>query len=160
MPHDLGQKEIFSYSYSYFGLLLSATVFFLVLPMLFLWLINWYGDLKSLLTYSIPAILLLFLIYFFGHYYHYATHRHHFDPYLQMPPTKFDSISTHKSDSTFRVLCLGGSTTLNGRLQLTKRYPYLLHQLLAKQYPDKKIEVLNGGMDWYTTKHSIINYTT
>jgi lysophospholipase L1-like esterase len=98
------------------------------------------------------------VVYIAGHYYYYATQEHVFDPFLQMPPNEYE-FSAEKDSTTFRVLCLGGSTTRNVRLDTMDRYPSQLHQTLNKKFPNKKVEVVNAGMDWYTSKHTNINYT-
>ena len=40
------------------------------------------------------------------------------------------------------------------------RYPSVLQRLLQQHYPTLKFKVFNAGMDWFTSKHSLINYTT
>jgi lysophospholipase L1-like esterase len=91
-----------------------------------------------------------------AYYYH---EKHLFDPYLQMRPVAFNE-TAEKTKNTFRILCLGGSATLCDGLTQDRRYPYLLNKILQKHYPGVKIEVLNAGMQWYTSKHSLINYVT
>jgi hypothetical protein len=46
------------------------------------------------------------------------------------------------------------------RLSQENRYPEQLRSILQEQYKKSGIEVFNAGMDWYTTKHSLINYVT
>lgn len=98
----------------------------------------------------------LYLVFALHYYY---TQTRLFDPFLQMPPAPLPE-SLEKPAGTIRVLTLGGSTTRNGRLPFEQRYPTLLEQYLQERFPDMKIEVLNAGMDWYTTRHSLITYTT
>ena len=55
---------------------------------------------------------------------------------------------------------MGGSTTRNASLPRQDRYPNVLQHLLEKYYPELNIQIFNAGMNWYTTKHSLINYST
>lgn len=52
--------------------------------------------------------------------------------------------SVPKPAGTFRVLCIGGSTTEMGR-DFDSTYPALLEKQLAGRYPGKNIEVINAG---------------
>lgn len=110
----------------------------------------------------ISAAVFLFILYSISAivYYHSKKAREHlFDPYLQIHNRRFDE-SVKKSEDTYRILCLGGSTTLCDRLPAPARYPNVLQTILQEKYPLAKIEVLNAGQHWYTTKHSLINYMT
>ena len=64
----------------------------------------------------------------------------------------------HKPKNTFRVVCFGGSTTRNewAYEKYKIHYPLVLQDLLQKEYPDKKIEVINVGYDAYSTPHFLI----
>ena len=57
-----------------------------------------------------------------------------------------------KPEGTFRILCLGASTTLAGD------YPEKLKDILRQRYPDKKIEVINCALHGWSTTHNLINY--
>lgn len=69
-----------------------------------------------------------------------------------------DEISVHKPASTYRIFILGGSTVLNSGIPYDRLFSTLFQQKLQKQYPHKKIEVINAGNDGYTTEHSLIQY--
>jgi lysophospholipase L1-like esterase len=99
-------------------------------------------------------------VYFLSSIYYYYTQTHLFDPFLQAHPPELNFDMLEKPKDTFRIITLGGSTTYNPRLPEDKRYPNVLEELLKKNYPELNIEVFNAGMDWYTTKHSLINYVT
>lgn len=154
--HGSENPEIFIYSYKYLAVLIALVLIFLVaIP----WWINKYvnkNGSRSLLMAVVPSLLTIFLIYLGGHYYYYSQQEHLFDPFLQMPPTEYEF--TEKDSNTYRILCIGGSTTLNIRLDTMDRYPSVLHKLMKGKIQGKKVEVLNAGMDWYTSKHSNINY--
>ena len=118
--------------------------------------IDWKG-----LRYSIiPSLVIVFILYFIFSVHYYYTQKHLFDPFLQSPSPRFESQSTDKEETVFRILALGGSTTLNSRLPKHKQYPTVVKKVLQEYYPSAEIEVFNAGMDWYTTKHSLINYVT
>lgn len=103
------------------------------------------------------SCILLYALLAVNYYY---TQSHPFDPWLQMPPPSLEHYSKVKPTNTLRVLTIGGSTTYNRRLPDDKRYPKVLQHLLQDKYPSTNVEVINAGMDWYTTKHSLINYVT
>lgn len=52
---------------------------------------------------------------------------------------------TRKPAGTTRVVCIGGSTTVEGRTN-DETYPALLERLLAARHPDHELEVLNLGI--------------
>lgn len=51
-----------------------------------------------------------------------------------------------KAPGTFRVLCLGESSTAGFPFDCQVPFPWQLGRILAEAYPDKRIEVLNAGM--------------
>jgi hypothetical protein len=57
-----------------------------------------------------------------------------------------------KSAETIRVIAMGGSTTISGYPAYTERF--LNDSLLAKE----KYEVLNFGMTYWTSAHSLVNF--
>lgn len=156
--HGSESPEIFIYSKKYLAILvILGLILFLAIP----WWINSFvkkNGVRNFFMALVPSIITLMVVYFGGHYYYYATQEHLFDPFLQMPPNKYE-FSAEKDSSTLRVLCIGGSTTRNVRLDTMDRYPSVLNDILSKKFPNQKVEVLNAGMDWYTSKHSNINYT-
>ena len=56
-----------------------------------------------------------------------------------------------KPADVIRVACLGGSTTADG-------YPEMLQDYLQRQMPERRFQVLNFGMTWWSSVHSTINY--
>jgi hypothetical protein len=60
---------------------------------------------------------------------------------------------------TFKIFCLGGSTT---ELKDSKGidWPERLEKELREIYKSDSISVYNFGKQWYTTLHSLINYET
>src|SRR5262249_26456416 len=115
---------------------------------------------KHLIFSLVPAAIFVVITYVVGAYYYYYSAEHLFDPFLQEPPPKFDASLKPNTPGTFRILTLGGSTTAEFSIPAEARYPRLVEGLVQKKHPDLKIEVFNGGQEWYTTKHALINYTT
>jgi lysophospholipase L1-like esterase len=60
----------------------------------------------------------------------------------------FDPI---KPAGTFRVICLGGSSTFGFHDTDTGTYPYQLQQLFGEPINGLSVEVINGGFPYYTT---------
>jgi lysophospholipase L1-like esterase len=63
-----------------------------------------------------------------------------------------------KNKNTYRIVCLGGSTTENSNAvnRIGKHYPLLLQERLRKTLKHNDIEVINVGNSSYTTIHSLI----
>jgi len=57
-----------------------------------------------------------------------------------------------KPKDLFRILCVGGSTTVIGRTN-EETYPALMEKILLGRFPDKNIEVLNLGISKYGTRN-------
>jgi len=156
--HESDHPEILTYRYVYFFILISVTLFFtLLLPYSAYRLCERYG-VKKLLFSIIPATALLILIYLFFHYKFYHNQKHLFDPYLQIHKPAID-LESYTEDQ-FIILALGGSTTLNPSLPLEAKHTFILEKELQKSCPSIQVRVINAGMDWYTSKHSLINYIT
>ncbi len=93
-----------------------------------------------------------------------------FHPFLQSQLNKTENIEVNsygfrgeeitkeKPEGVFRIFVVGGSTVLNREVSLNESAVKLLEIKIKKQFPDKKIEMVNAGKDWYTTEHSIIQY--
>lgn len=125
-----------------------------------LFLLLWVCFSFLLFRFVAPRSALCFLImqYLFLASSYYWTRTHPFDPYVQMPPARYQK--AEKSPGEFRVLCLGGSVTAGVKLKPDDQYPRILESLLREKYPDVEINILNAGKPWYTSKHSLINYIT
>jgi len=54
-----------------------------------------------------------------------------------------------KEDSTYRILCLGDSSTMGTGAYLKETYAKVLERLLAEQNLNKRIEVINAGTGGY-----------
>ncbi len=62
------------------------------------------------------------------------------------PNTSYDYFQVPKPDSTFRIFCLGGSTTVGFPYGFVGSWSSFLRDRLHHLFPDKKIEVINVGM--------------
>ena len=62
------------------------------------------------------------------------------------PATAADYFQLPKPPGTFRVFCLGGSTTAGFPYMFNGAFPAFLRERLRKVFPDRNIEVLNCGM--------------
>ncbi len=68
-----------------------------------------------------------------------------------------------KPAGRLRVVCVGGSTTVQGRTN-QETYPAILEQLLRLELPDQAIEVLNLGINgtgtgyWLTRQEELFSY--
>lgn len=69
-----------------------------------------------------------------------------------------EEVAMDKPNGTFRVLFMGGSTVYCDRSAWEQTHVRLLETKLREQFPKRKIEVLNTGMHWYTSQHSLQNY--
>ena len=65
-------------------------------------------------------------------------------------------VTSVKAPGTYRILCLGGSTTFGSGLTPDESYPAQLAALLAGR-DDRTFEVVNCGVPGYTTAESLIN---
>ena len=58
-------------------------------------------------------------------------------------------LSIDKNSNTFRIFVLGDAFTMPEGMEFEKSYTRLLEQHLSVKYPDKKIQVINGGVTGY-----------
>ena len=56
-----------------------------------------------------------------------------------------------KPAGTFRILCLGDSTTFGWSVADDETYPFQLEKLLRERYPGRPVQVLNLGVTGYTS---------
>jgi hypothetical protein len=154
--HRGSESVIGPYTPGYLAFLLGSAMA-LALPLAVLLLLRQVlGDRRCLRVVGMVGAGLI-LCYGVAEVVHAATREHRFDPFLQFPGTRFDSVAAPPTPGVVRVATLGGSTTHNPHLPAHQRYPAVLEELLSSTGPH---EVLNAGMDWWTTKHSHINYAT
>jgi lysophospholipase L1-like esterase len=56
----------------------------------------------------------------------------------------------------YRILAIGGSTTLCGYLDQSEMWPHLLQETLNRSNPNKETWVGNGGVSGLTTRHHLV----
>ena len=156
--HRCDNPLVFRYSRNYVVFLVGMAVLFF-LPVLIGRYRRAVGT-KGFWFSIIPCLLLGVVLYAVASLVYYHTRVRGFEPFVQVHYYRFKSPPKPKQKDEVRVLCLGGSTTRNFRLPPAQRYPAVLQALLEERYPSKRVTVFNAGMDWYTTKHSLINYVT
>ena len=74
---------------------------------------------------------------------------------ISIPELYPQSFEFEKSPNTYRIFCLGGSTTASFPHELNARFSSLLHDRLSAIYPHINFEVINVGMsaiNSYTVK--------
>ncbi|HDZ77880.1 MAG TPA: hypothetical protein ENH39_01060 [Gammaproteobacteria bacterium] len=67
-------------------------------------------------------------------------------------------LSEPEHSNTIRILTLGGSTTYGSKLERNQTYPAVLEKLLNDRYPNARFEVINAGVPWHTSMHSLLRY--
>ncbi|MEO1290741.1 MAG: GDSL-type esterase/lipase family protein [Chloroflexota bacterium] len=68
-------------------------------------------------------------------------------------------LQTPKADSTYRIMTLGGSTTYGEGLTPEESYPAQLQNSLHEDYGYTHIEVVNAGVNAYSSFDSLANLT-
>lgn len=70
-----------------------------------------------------------------------------------------DDLSPEKEDGTLRIACLGGSTTYGfGASTNGRAYPNALEEMLQRERPGTRIEVLNAGIPGWNLRTSMTNF--
>jgi lysophospholipase L1-like esterase len=67
-----------------------------------------------------------------------------------------EDLAVPKPKNVFRILCLGGSTTYEG-MDNAHTYPALLQQELRALFPDKRIEVMNCGVEGMNSRSNFLH---
>lgn len=66
-------------------------------------------------------------------------------------------IARPKPAGVYRIVCLGGSTTYTSFTDDDQTYPVLLEQELEQRLPGRDFEVINAGVESYTSAESLAN---
>ena len=69
-----------------------------------------------------------------------------------------DPIQLAKTPGVTRIFVMGGSTVYCMRSAFEQTHVRLLERALAARFPERRYEVQNLGLDWYTTQHTLSNY--
>lgn len=73
--------------------------------------------------------------------------RRYFNPKKVVVPNLYpETFSRTRTENTFRIFCLGGSTTAGFPFEFQVPFPARLKNLLASQYPRRRFEVINLGL--------------
>src|SRR4030042_6026680 len=81
-----------------------------------------------------------------------------FHPFLQLMPNLIDTAAL-RDTSTYRIGCIGGSTT-EFKDKQGVGWPEYLGRYFNKTKGLQKIQVFNFGRQWYSTLHILIHYQT
>lgn len=87
----------------------------------------------------------------------FENHAGSYHPYLQLVPQDFKP-RENASGKPFRIFCLGGSTT-EWRDSGDRGWPSRVQENLRNSLGRDDIETYNLGREWYTSLHTMINYT-
>jgi len=151
----LFQKSVtprfFQYSIKYILFLILMLCPFFIPPIIILYRRRFGPQAKMI---AIPVLVFIVVLYLLVSIYSRQTQQRLFDPFVQISPTYVGDVPKERSrqEPTFRILILGGSTSIH--------YPPHLQRILQKGHPQTKIEIVNGAQGEYTTKHSLINFVT
>jgi len=107
----------------------------------------------------LPSVLLFMTGYLVFSAFYYWTREHRFDPFLQITPPSPEECQRPKPPDSVRILTLGGSTTEDLGKAEAERYPNVL-QALLQHGGLATVEVQNRGRQWYTSRHSLIDYVS
>lgn len=69
-----------------------------------------------------------------------------------------EELEERKPKGTFRICCLGGSTTENEFVDDSETYCALVQNLLRREAGNAQVEVVNAGCATYCTAHTLINF--
>ncbi|MEM6793077.1 MAG: GDSL-type esterase/lipase family protein [Acidobacteriota bacterium] len=67
------------------------------------------------------------------------------------------TLAMRKAPGELRVICLGGSTTVNARNAEGLTYSGVLQETLAPRFEDHSLQILNAGGDAFASAHSLAN---
>jgi len=131
--------------------LVILPLFILLVLELFLRIANYGGDLSLVLTRKID-----------GHKF-YQINKHVARRYfpgdeLTVPDARDAVFEYKKSAKTFRIFCLGGSTTAGFPYQYNATFPSLLYDRLHLLFPQKNFEVINVGISAINS-FSVLDFT-
>ncbi len=127
-------------------------IFILLVCELFLRIANYGGDISLVLTRKI------------GGQKYYQINKHVAKRYfpgndLTVPDARNAVFEYIKSPNTFRIFCLGGSTTAGFPYQYNATFPSLLSDRLHLLFPHRNFEVINVGISAINS-YSVLDFTS
>lgn len=155
------------YTASYAGLLAAITFVWLA-ALAFAWRrrANLAGWLKSVFGSVFVTLILAAIVLPLAYIY---LHQRSLDDSVFKPLgedahafTQIDKtpLALPKTDDGLRILAIGGSTTYGSKLEREQTYPAQLQALLRERFAERPITVLNAGVPWHTSMHSLTRYVT
>ena len=157
--HASAYPQIGPYTFGYAAFLVTLS-FGLILPPTFTILIVRIRGSKWTVRRGVVLMIGALALYAFSEVAYASSREHNFDPFLQFPGTRLPTPIPEKGENSLRIATLGGSTTHNAHLPYETRYPTILRDNVTRSLPLLQLDVFNAGMDWWTTKHSHVNYVT
>lgn len=167
--HTSGGKDLLldRYTAGYAGLVAVLTVVWLA-GLLFAWrkraqLGGWLKSIfGSVFVTLVLAAIVLPLAYIYLHQRNLDSSvfnplRKEAHAFSQIDKTPID---TATNEGAIRILAIGGSTTYGSKLEREQAYPAQLEKALRERFPGQEIEVLNAGVPWHTSMHSLMRYAT
>lgn len=82
-----------------------------------------------------------------------------YHPYLQLAPLSYQPRASEGVEKPYKIFCLGGSTT-EWKSTREEDWQSLTEAELKRTFDRKNVQIHNLGREWYTSLHSLINYTT
>ena len=64
--------------------------------------------------------------------------------------------ATYKQNADYKILLLGDSVSWGDGVDMQQSYPFLLEEMLNKNYPGKIFEIINTGVPGYSTFQQLI----
>ena len=64
--------------------------------------------------------------------------------------------SSYKPNSDYKILLLGDSVSWGDGVEMKQSYPFLLEEMLNRNYPGKTFEIINTGVPGYSTFQQLI----
>jgi len=129
-------------------MLLLPAILFLIME-LFLTMVNYGGNLKIFITHEQSGKKEYLLNKNF-------THRYFFKKGIEAPNPRTQIFSYIKDKNTYRIFCLGASTTQGVPYPPNAAFPAMLKNILQTLHPDKNFEVINCGVTAITS-HSVLD---
>jgi len=134
------------------------TLIMFIIPLLFLIglefilrAVNYGGDLDLVLKQEINGVSYCYLN-------KNVAKRFFFHQDIQIPNARTAVFKKEKSPNSYRIFCLGGSTTAGFPYEFNATFPSLLKDRLDALFPQKYIEVINVGISAINS-YSVLDFT-
>ncbi len=145
-PSPRGVKKII-----FLTMLSLFPVLFLLVFEIFLSIFNYGGDVNLVLTREINGSTYCYINKKVAR--RFFTHQD-----IHIPDARSTVFLKEKSPETYRIFCLGGSTTAGFPFQYNATFPNLLQDRLDVLFPEKNVEVINVGISAINS-YSVLDFT-